>query len=126
VKKTIVLMSVLCLVGATAWSEDLSYPCDNEAAYMTVLNQLKKDGFDIDSAGKDAGIQTAATTVGGFKQTASYVKVTFLPNDKKLRVLVYESTRVRVGTLINPWGAARVNPDKSAAEVLRLKNELGW
>lgn len=123
--KTIMTAGLLCLsaVFSLAQGAELSYTSDPDTAYTSVLNQLKKDGFEIESASKDAGIKTAPVTVGRFKQTNTYIRLTLLPEEKKFRVVVYEAWRMTPGS---PWSPVKANEDKAAATVLKLKDELHW
>jgi hypothetical protein len=114
------------LAVLTAQAAELSYVGDGDAAYTSVLNQLKRDGYEIDTASKDAGIQTAVVLEGRIKQTGTYLKVTLLPDEKKIRVLVYEERRVRTLSTASPWSAPKVNVDKSELAARKLKDELHW
>jgi hypothetical protein len=71
-KKTI---AVLALIAAALLGADtpasFSHAADLDSVYQAVLNQLKKDGADIESASKDAGIKTAVTVAGHYRQTGS-------------------------------------------------------
>jgi hypothetical protein len=123
--KTIMTAGLLCLsaVFSLAQGAELSYTSDPDTAYTSVLNQLKKEGFEIESASKDAGIKTAPVTVGRFKQTNTYIRLTLLPEEKKFRVVVYGAWRMTPGS---PWSPVKANEDKAAATVLKLKDELHW
>jgi hypothetical protein len=123
--KTIMTAGLLCLsaVFSLAQGAELSYTSDPDTAYTSVLNQLKKDGFEIESASKDAGIKTAPVTVGRFKQTNTYIRLTLLPEEKKFRVVVNGAWRMTPGS---PWSPVKANEDKAAATVLKLKDELHW
>jgi hypothetical protein len=127
-KTIITTAGLLCLsaLSSFAQSAELPYTCDADTAYTSVLNQLKRGGYEIDSASKDAGIQTAVVIEGRIKQTGTYLKVTLLPEEKKLRVLVYEEKRVRTLSTASPWSATKVNVDKSELAALKLKDELHW
>ena len=78
---------LLCLsaVFSLAQGAELSYTVTRTPRTRR-SNQLKKDGFEIESASKDAGIQTAPVTVGRFKQTNTYMRLTLLPEEKKFRL----------------------------------------
>jgi hypothetical protein len=105
----------------------LSYAGDAEPAYQAVLNRLKVDGLDIDSASKDAGIQSKVVITGKHKQTAAYMKFTFIPdsNHTQVRIAVYESHRLNL-LVAEPWSDPVVSTDRSKAEAFTLKEELGW
>jgi len=113
----------LCAVFSFAQAAELSYSSDADIAYTAVLNQLKNDGFEIESASKDAGIQTAAVTAGRFKQTDTYMRLTLLLEGKKFRVIVYSAWRM---TPASPWSSAKASEEKAAAAALKLKDELHW
>jgi hypothetical protein len=51
------------ILGA-AEPASISRPDDLDTVYQAVLNQIKKDGAEIESASKDAGIKTAVTITG--------------------------------------------------------------
>lgn len=119
-------VALLFVCSGVMPAAELSYSGDAEAAYSSVLNQLKRDGYEIDMASKDAGIQTALILEGRIKQTGTYLKVTLLPLENKLRVLVYEERRVRTLSTVSPWSATKVNVDKSELAALKLKDELHW
>ena len=64
------------LVAAAAQAEQgvsISHAADLDTVYQAVLNQVKRDGAEIESASKDAGIKTAVTVTGHYKQTGSYL-----------------------------------------------------
>ena len=119
------------LVGAVLQAEQgasISHPTDLDSAYQAVLNQVKKDGAEIESASKDAGIKTAVTVTGHYKQTGSYLEITFIsdgPSQTTVRVAAYEERRYK-GLKTEPWSTPRVNTEQSEAEATKLKQELGW
>ena len=121
--KTIITGVALLFAAVGSQAAELSYAGDADAAYTSVLNQLKRDGFEIASASKDAGIQTAPVTEGRFKQTNTYMRLTLLPDEKKFRIVVYAAWRMTPGS---PWSSVKANEDKAAAAVLKLKDELHW
>ena len=123
--QTLSLMA-FALAAFTAQAAELSYIGDSDVAYSSVLNQLKRDGYEIDTASRDVGIQTAVVLEGRIKQTGTYLKVTLLPDENKLRVLVYEQRRVRTLSTVSPWSAPKVNVEKSELAALKLKDELHW
>ena len=116
---------LLCLSALFSFAQgaELPYTTDADSAYTSVLNQLKKDGYEIESASKDAGIQTAAVTAGRFKQTNTYLRLTLLPEEKKFRVAVYGTWRMSPAS---PWSTAKAQEGKAAAAALKLKDELHW
>jgi hypothetical protein len=128
-KKTIV---VLVLVAAALLPAEtpasFSHAADLDSVYQAVLNQLKKDGAEIESASKDAGIKTAVAVSGHYKQTGSYLEVTFIadiPSQTTVRVAAFEEKRYK-GLKTEPWSTPKVNAQRSEAEAAKLKQELGW
>jgi hypothetical protein len=128
-KKTIAVLALIAaslLQAETAAS--FSHPADLDSVYQTVLNQLKKDGAEVESASKDAGIKTAVTVTGHYRQTGSYLEVTFIsdsPVQTTVGVAAYEEKRYK-GLKTEPWSTPKVNDEKSQAEAAKLKQELGW
>jgi hypothetical protein len=128
-KKTI---AVLALIAAALLQAEtpasFSHAANLDAVYQAVLNQLKKDGAEIESASKDAGIKTAVTVTGHYRQTGSYLEVTFIsdsPAQTIVRVASYEEKRYK-GLKTEPWSTPKVNDERSQAEATKLKQELGW
>lgn len=125
-------ISICALVAAAilgaAEPASISHPGDLDTVYQAVLNQIKKDGAEIESASKDAGIRTAVTITGHYKQTGSYLELTFIsdsPSQTTVRVAAYEEKRYK-GLKTEPWSTPKVNAEQSEAEAARLKQELGW
>ncbi|HEX5426264.1 MAG TPA: hypothetical protein VF283_22440 [Bryobacteraceae bacterium] len=120
------LITAVCLQAGQVAS--ISHPGSIGTVYLAVLNQLKKDGAEIESASKDAGIKTAVTIHGHYRQTGSYLQVTFIsdsPAQTTVRVAAYEDKRYKALTT-EPWSTPKVNTRKSKAEAVKLKQELGW
>ena len=128
-KKTIAVLALI--VAALLQAEtpaSFSHAADLDSAYEAVLNQLKKDGAEIESASKDTGIKTTPTVTGHYRQTGSYLQVTFIsdsPAQTTVRVAAYEEKRYK-GLKTEPWSTPKVNDEKSQAEAAKLKQELGW
>ena len=125
-----VVLSTL-LVAAAVQAEQgaaISHAADLDTVYQAVLNQVKKDGAEVESASKDAGIKTAVTVTGHYKQTGSYLEITFIsdsPSQTNVRVTAYEEKRYK-GLKTEPWSTPKVNSEQSEAEAAKLKRELGW
>lgn len=120
------LIAITCLQAEQAAT--ISHPADLDTVYQAVLNQVKKDGSEIESASKDAGIKTAVTVTGHYKQTGSYLEITFIsdgPAQTTVRLAAYEEKRYK-GLKTEPWSTPKVNAEQSAAEAAKLKQELGW
>jgi hypothetical protein len=49
-----------------------------DAVYQAVLNQLKKDGAEIESASEAADIKSTVQVTGKYRHTGSYLEVTFI------------------------------------------------
>jgi hypothetical protein len=99
-KKNIALRTLIAAAFLHAEEEaaSISRAADLDTVYQAVLNQLKKDGAEIESASKDTGIKTALTVTGHYKQTGSYLEVTFIsdtPSQTTVRVNVYEEKRYK-------------------------------
>jgi hypothetical protein len=128
-KKTVVVL--VLIVAALLQAEtaaSFSHAADLDSVYQAVLNQLKKDGAEIESASKDAGIKTAVTVTGHYRQTGSYLEVTFIsdsPAQTTVRVASYEEKRYK-GLKTEPWSTPKVKAEQSQAEAAKLKQELGW
>jgi hypothetical protein len=128
-KKTIAVLSLM--VAALLQAEtpvSFSHGADLDSVYQAVLNQLKKDGAEIESASKDAGIKTGVAVTGHYRQTVSYLEVTFIsdsPSQTTVHIAAYEEKRYK-GLKTEPWSTPKVNDEKSQAEAAKLKQELGW
>jgi hypothetical protein len=128
------LSGLICaLTGAAAlFGQEpviLSFAGGTQPAYQALLNRLKVDGSEIDSASPDAGIQTKVVRNGKKpKQSASYMKFTFIPDGEhtRIRIAVYETHRVNIPLVLQAWSDPVVSPEASKAEAFTLKNELGW
>ena len=128
-KKTIVVLALVSAALLQAQTPaSFSHAADLDSVYQAVLNQLKKDGAEIESASKDAGIKTTPTVTGHYRQTGSYLEVTFIsdsPAQATVRVAAYEEKRYK-GLKTESWSPPKVNDEKSQAEAAKLKRELSW
>lgn len=129
--RTKLLICALACSTALFGDEPVTLSCsgDTEAAYQKLLTQLKADGSEIDLASKDAGIQTKVVRNGKkLKQSASYMKFTFIPegDHTKVRIAVYETHRVNIPLVWQAWSDPVVSTDLSKAEAFTLKEKLGW
>lgn len=88
-----------------------------DKTFEDVLNFLKKQGYGIDSASKDAGtIFTEISIKGGWKQTGTRVNVTLIKDSDtatSVRVAVTEQKRYKAAQT-EPWGDPKVNDEKSS------------
>jgi uncharacterized protein YxeA len=126
------ILALFVLLAATLLQAEapasFSHAGDLDSVYQAVLIQLKKDGAEIESASKDAGINTAVTVTGHYRQTGSYLEVTFISDSSAqttVRVAAYEEKRYK-GLKTEPWSTPKVNDEKSQVEAAKLKQELGW
>jgi hypothetical protein len=128
-KKTIAVLALIVAALLQAQTPaSFSHAADLDSVYQAVLNQLKKDGTEIESASKDVGIKTAVTVTGHYRQTGSYLEVTFISDGSAqttVRVAAYEEKRYK-GLKTEPWSTPKVNPEQSQVEAAKLKQELGW
>lgn len=126
--KTFVCALAAAAILGAAEQAAFSHSGDMDSVYQAVLNQIKKDGAQIESASKDAGIKTAVTVTGHYKQTGSYLEVTFVSDGTSqttVRFSAYEEKRYKALNT-EPWSTPKVNAEKSEAEAAKLKQELGW
>src|SRR3569833_1240480 len=102
-------VGILFLIAAeclhAAQSGVITRAADSDAVYQAILNQLKKDGVEIESASKDAGIKTGVRITGHYKQTGSYMEITFIadgPSQTAVKVTAYEEKRYK-GLKTEQW-----------------------
>jgi len=88
-----------------------------DKTFEDVVNFLKKQGYEIDSADKDTGnIFTTMLITGKWKQTGTRVSVTLIKDSDaatSLRVAVTEQKRYKAAQT-EPWGEPKVNNDKTS------------
>jgi hypothetical protein len=99
-----------------------------DTAYSAILTQLKKDGYSIDSASKDAGIKTSLVVAGGYHQTGTHTEISFISEsaDKTdVRVAVMQQKRYKALST-DPWSDPKASAKDSEALAAKLKQELGW
>ena len=128
IRNAIVLTLLVAAAVQAEQGASISHAADLDTVYQAVLNQVKKDGAGVESASKDAGIKTAVTVTGHYKQTGSYLEITFIsdsPSQTTVRVTAYEEKRYK-GLTTEPWSTPKVNIEQSEAEAAKLKQELGW
>ena len=127
--RNVVILTLMATAAVQAeQGASISHAADLDTVYQAVLNQVKKDGAEVESASKDAGIKTAVTVTGHYKQTGSYLEITFIsdsPSQTNVRVTAYEEKRYK-GLKTEPWSTPKVNSEQSEAEAAKLKRELGW
>ncbi len=101
---------------------------DLDSTYEAVLNEVKKEGFSVDSSSKDAGVKTAVTVAGRYHQTGSHLELQFIQdsaNQTTVRVAAIEQTRYKA-LKTEPWSSPKVSPDQSTHAAEKLKAGLGW
>jgi hypothetical protein len=113
-------------IGNAEEQVTISHEISPAAAYQAVLDQVKKEGLEVNlNSSLDAGIQTEPKEKGSVWKTSCYYKFSFIPDGNKttVRIAAYEMKRV--------WGAAgrtqpKVNVDRARSEAFQLQRELGW
>lgn len=113
-----------------AWQDGATLPhaASMDSTYEAVLNEVKNEGYSIDSASKDAGIKTAMTVAGRYRQTGSHLEIVFLRDGETkttVRVAVLERKRYKALNT-EPWSDPKVNSAKSRDAAAKLKAGLGW
>jgi hypothetical protein len=127
-KKIIVCTLILTAILGGADQATISRATDLEFVYEAVLNQVKKDGFDVESASKDAGIKTSVVVTERYRQTGTYLEITFISeggSQTTARITVFGEKRYK-GLKTEPWSTPKVDQEKSHTEAATLKQELGW
>jgi hypothetical protein len=109
--------------GGTTFQAAVPY----DRAYDAVLNHLKRQGYAIESAGKDTGqIITAMDIKGGYSQTGTRVQVTCIKDSDtqtSIRVAVTEQKRKKL-LQTEPWGDPKVNAQSSATVADEIKSAI--
>jgi hypothetical protein len=97
-------------------------------AYDAALNYLKRQGYTLDSAGKETGqIVTAMDIKGSHSQTGTRVLVTCIKDSDaqtSVRVLVTEQKRKKL-LQTEPWGDAKSNEPEAARIAGDMKAAMG-
>lgn len=131
-----VTSQVLLLFGMTlgpgrVFSQEaatLTHASDMDSVYASVLNQVKRQGLQVESASKDSGIKTGLTVTGHYKQTGTHYELTFIsngPTETTVNVTAYEQHRYKALS-VDPWSTPKVNQALSRSEAETLKTGLGW
>jgi hypothetical protein len=112
------------MTGGVTFASSLAYAAAHDAA----LNFLKKDGYGIESADREAGqIVTSIEITGRFSQTGTRLQITIMkePGDKSsIRVAVTQQKRKKL-LQTEPWGDPKVNEAESSEVAEQLKQALG-
>jgi len=110
--------------GGTTFQIASSY----EKAYDGTLNHFKREGYVIDSAGKETGqIVTAMDVKGGYTQTGTRVLVTCIKDSDtqtSIRVVVTIQKRKKL-LQAEPWGDARADDAQSTKIAEQIRSVLG-
>lgn len=98
---------------------------DIASTYRSVLNQVKQQGFAVESASPDAGIKTGITVAGHYRQTGSYLQIQFVSvaTGTTVDVSVMEEKRYKA-LQTEPWGTPKVNEAKSQSEAEQLQKGM--
>ena len=98
-----------------------------DKTFEDVVNFLKKQGYEIDSADKDTGnIFTTMSITGKWRQTGTRVSVTLIKDSDaatSLRVAVTEQKRYKAAQT-EPWGEPKVNNGKSSEIANLIKSGI--
>jgi hypothetical protein len=102
-------------------------PVAYEKAYEGILNHLKRQGYSLDVADRDAGqLVTAMDIKGGYSQTGTRVQVTCIKDSDaqtSVRVAVTEQKRKKL-LQVEPWGDPKVNEEASAKLAEEFKSAI--
>lgn len=119
----------LAIVGVS-YAQDaarLVHAAPLEATYADVLNEVKKEGYSLESASKDAGIKTAIQVTGHYKQTGSHLEINFISDNGHTTVRVAQMEQHRYRALkTEPWGDTKINTASSQDTAEKLKAGLSW
>lgn len=97
------------------------------ATYRAVLNEVKREGFTVESASPDAGIRTAIVVTGHYRQTGSYLNIQFVSDGASqttVNVSIMEAKRYKA-LQTEPWGTPHANEAKSEQEAQAIQKGLG-
>ncbi len=111
------------VAGGVSFQDPASY----NTAFDDVVTFLKKEGYTIDSASKDAGtILTSMSIKGHWRQTGTRVSVSLIRDSKtatEVQVAVTQQKRFKA-LQTEPWGSPKVNKAKSSALAEKMKAAL--
>lgn len=105
-----------------------SFTVQNDMAttYRHVLNEVKREGFTVESASPDAGIKTSVVVTGHYHQTGSYLQVQFVsdaPGSTTVNVSVIEEKRFKA-LQTEPWGTPHENLKRSEDAAAAIQKGL--
>jgi len=111
------------IAGGVSFQDAASY----DKTFDDIVTFLKKQGYSIDSASKDAGtIFTSMSIEGHWRQTGTRVSVSLIRDSDtvtSVKVAVTEQKRYKA-VQTEPWGSPKVNKAKSSALAEKMKAAL--
>lgn len=119
-------LSVFLSFGILCSAASFTAKGNMQSTYRAVLNEVKHEGYTVESASPDAGIRTALTVKGHYHQTGSYLQIQFSSgeNGTNVDVSVMEEKRFKA-LQTEPWGTPKVNGARSVAEAQAIKKGIG-
>lgn len=124
-------MRVVLLAALPALAQEgatIVHPGDLASTYSSVLNEVKKEGLQVETASQDAGIRTEMVVTGKYRQTGSHLEITFISDSATqttVKVAWLEQKRYKALNT-ESWSEPKVNEQQSRAETDKLKGSLGW
>ena len=113
--------------GSVAGGASFEDPASYNTTFDDVVTFLKKQGYAIDSASKDAGtIFTSMSIKGHWRQTGTRVSISLIRDGKtvtEVQVAVTQQKRFKA-LQTEPWGSPKVNKAKSSALAAKMKAAL--
>lgn len=111
------------VASGTSFKDPASY----NTTFDDVVTFLKKQGYAIDSASKEAGtIFTTMSIKGHWRQTGTRVSISLIRDSKtvtEVQVAVTQQKRFKA-LQTEPWGRPKVNKAKSSALAAKMKAAL--
>jgi len=114
-------------VRSVSGGATLDFASPYEAVFDALVNTLKRNGFTLDQADKDAGqLATAMEISGGFHQTGKRTIFSLIKGtDGKTSVRVAVTIQKRSnGLQADPWSDPKVDEKASADYAAKIKLEL--
>jgi len=112
---------------ALAGGVTFATPVPMDRCFEAVLNQLKRQGHDIETADREAGrIVTVMAISGSHYQTGARILVTFIKDSatqNSLRVAVTSQKRKKLLTT-EPWSDPKVDEEASTSVARQLEEAL--
>jgi hypothetical protein len=102
-------------------------PISVEKTFDALVNELKREGHDIDRADRDAGqIITAMEITGGYSQTGTRIIVTLIKDSESqatVRVVMAKQKRKKL-LQTEPWSDPKADDKESQKAADALKSAL--